>query len=184
MGEDGDHDAGGAGIAERTGRFAAGAAGGQNIIDEEGGAAAENGARAGAEGAANVRLPSRRSLQGLQGSVPDAAQPGRPAGQAETASYRAGERFALVVAPEPAPPPVERDRDHDVRAEVPESGLGVAGPEIAHDIGQRFARSLLHPKDQVTQQSFVWSQPNRTVEVEMRFSATGTSTLEMGVRPY
>jgi hypothetical protein len=46
---------------------------------------------------------------------------------------------------------VERDRDDDVRLQIPEPGVGVGGPEIAHHVGECLARALLHPEDEVTQ---------------------------------
>ena len=56
--EDGDHDSHSPGVTQGAGGFAAGAAGGQHVIDEQSGPAPECSFAACAKGAANVRVPS------------------------------------------------------------------------------------------------------------------------------
>jgi hypothetical protein len=139
VGQDGDKYPYGARLAQGAGRFAARAARGQHVIDQENRLTAQGDTRTAAEGAMNVLAPAGRRLPSLLGSVPNPSEQPRPAGKPQAAGERVGQCGALIVTALPASPPMERHRHDYFSMACPQTRLGVLRPELPEEFGQGFS---------------------------------------------
>src|SRR5581483_7565798 len=96
--QDGHDDPHGAALAQRPRRIAAGASGGQDVVNQDTGGVPQSRSRPRPEGSSHVVPPCRRRRLRLLGRVADAPQPARATLQPQAPCQFLGKHFALVVA--------------------------------------------------------------------------------------
>lgn len=97
---------------------------------------------------------------------------------------RPGDRLGLVVPTSPAPPPVERDRNHHVGPIGGKHLTAGRGQQTAEYFRQCFTRVVLELEDRIPETAVVCPKSHHGVEAELDTPTLWAAAGEVGVRTH
>lgn len=153
--QDGDAHLGRTGVSQEAGTRPDGGAGGQNVVDQEDGAARHQPTGAAPQ---PERRPASRRAPGPGGRGSIAPQEGACGRQIEPPADAGGEELRGVEAPLSEPPPVRRNGGDDMNVPVDSDGAHRRGQEGGKRSGKPHAPALgseLVEQDQITRSVLV-----------------------------
>src|SRR5260370_27369767 len=114
----------------------------------------------------------------------NAPQPSGPARKLESRGQHDCQCFALIVAAPPAPPPMQRNRNDYIGAQIPQTSFGIFSPQPAHQLRQCFTVSMFHAQDNFPKQAIVGTESASFLKPEIAISTMGAAVDYGGMRSH
>src|SRR6266851_8549719 len=77
---------------------------------------------------------------------------------------------------------MQRHRDDYLRFHLADARTALLRPDLAQNLGQRLARVMFTPQDQLPQKTIVGSKPDRSLEMKRFLTTTSAAIFHQGVR--